>query len=617
MTLGISRIGKILAMPGRNVFTVLQETEKQFRNAAALHQPAKGKKGEYDIYSWSDWLAISTEIAAGLATLGMRKGEIACILSETRAEFYFVDIGIMGAGGVSGALYTAYPMPDLAVNVEGSGARFLFVEDEKTLESLAKAIQHRGNQLPQHVILMLDGASGLFSVNQLRQLGRDAMEKDPQLFARLQHGISPEDPAVLYLTSGATGQPKMGLTSHRAVLANLDMGPIVLPITPEDSTVVFLPSAHIAQRIVLEMVPMRMGTPVWFSESLSRLPSDLKTVRPTVFLAPPRVWERMYATIQTEVRKRPAYAQKLFDAALNLGMKAARIRQAGGSLPFWMGPLLQAADRLVFSKVRERLGGRIRIAASGAAPLGAQLAEFFAAIGMPLIEGYGLTEAGILCFNPLSNPRPGSIGKLLPGVEAKLAEDGELLIKSPCMFEGYYRDEAATRSVLDEEGWFLTGDIAEVDKDGYWYITGRKKELIVSSNGKKIYPARIENLFKMEPVVNHVLLIGDKRPYLTAVLTLNMPQAQSLKAGAKSGESSDPAEIVNSAPVQAAVKEAVGRVNRQLADFERIRRFRILDREFSIEHGELTPTMKLRRSRALENHKALLSDLYPGREDSE
>lgn len=603
-------------MPGRNVFTVLSETEKKFRDAAALHQPKKGKKGEYDHYSWSDWLRISSEIAAGLSTLGIQRGEIVCILCETRAEFYFVDLGIMAAGGVSAALYTAYPMPDLAANVEASGARFLFVEDEKTLESLEKAVAERGNRLPEHVIVMADAPSGLFSMSNLRQTGREALEKDPELLEKLQAAISPDDAAILYLTSGATGQPKMGLTSHRAIVANLDMGPIVLPITPQDSTVVFLPSAHIAQRIVLELVPMRMGTPVWFSESLSRLPSDLKTVRPTVFLAPPRVWERMYATIQTEVRKRPQSAQKLFDAAVRLGTKAATIRQSGKSVPLWMRPLLQAADRVVFSKVRERLGGRLRIAASGAAPLGPQLAGFFASIGMPLIEGYGLTEAGILCFNPLENPRPGSIGKLLPGVEAKLAEDGELLIKSPCMFQGYYRDEAATACVFDQDGWFLTGDIAEVDQDDYWYITGRKKELIVSSNGKKIYPSRIENLFKMEPVVNHVLLIGDKRPYVTAVLTLNLPQAQSL-AGSGDGGSSDPASIVNSAPVKAAVQQAVSRVNGQLADFERIRRFRILDREFSIENGELTPTMKLRRARALENHKALLTELYPGREDSE
>jgi long-chain acyl-CoA synthetase len=244
------------------------------------------------------------------------------------------------------------------------------------------------------------------------------------------------------------------------------------------------------------------------------------------------------------------------------------------------------------------------------------MAEFFAAIGLPLIEGYGLTEAGVICFNPLDRPKPGSIGKLLPGIEARLAEDGELQVRTPCIFKGYYGDEEATRSVMTEDGWFSTGDIAEVDADGYWYITGRKKELIVSSNGKKIYPARIENLFKMEPVVNQVLLVGDKKPYVTAILTLNMGQVQAMK-GAEAVDGKSPAELAQTEPVSTAVREAVSRVNKQLADFERIRRFRVLDRDFSIEEGELTPTMKIRRARVLENHRAVVSELYLGREEIE
>jgi long-chain acyl-CoA synthetase len=297
-------------------------------------------------------------------------------------------------------------------------------------------------------------------------------------------------------------------------------------------------------------------------------------------------------------------------------MKAAQYRQSGKPVPFWLKSLLKAADKLAFSKVRERLGGRIRIAASGAAPLGRDLAEFFAAIGIPIVEGYGLTEAGVICFNPLDNPRPGSIGKMLPGVEAKLGEDGELFVRTPCLFSGYYQDPEATQSVVDTEGWFATGDIAEVDNEGFWYITGRKKELIVSSNGKKIYPARIENLFKMEPVVNQVLLIGDKRPYMTALLTLNMAQLQPAE-GTKETPSAPGSGSADQDTVTKAVQQAVSRVNKHLADFERIRRFKVLDREFSIEHGELTPTMKLRRARALENHRALLSELYPGREEIE
>ena len=605
-------------MPGRNIFTALQETARQYGDAAALHQPTGSRNNrEYQTYSWNDWVAISREIGLGLRSLGLTKGEVVCILCETRAEFYLADLGVMAAGGVSAALYTAYPIPDLAKDVARVQSRFLMIEDAKTVLALLQAAESRGDGMPPVIIVLTgDAPQGTLTLNDLRARGRAASEADPDLFRRIQDEMSPDDPAVLYLTSGATGEPKMGLTSHAAILSNMDWGPIVLPIGPEDSTVVFLPSAHIAQRIVLELVTMRMGTPVWFSESLARLPAELKSIRPTVFLAPPRVWERMYATIQTELKKRPARAQKLFARALNLGRKAASHRQAGKPIPLWMRASLALAERVVFSKIRERLGGRMRVAASGAAPLGRDLGEFYAAIGMPLLEGYGLTEAGVICFNPVERPKPGSIGKLLPSVQARLAEDGELQVKTPGLFSGYYRDDAATRSVMDKDGWFQTGDIAEVDEDGYWYITGRKKELIVSSNGKKIYPARIENLFKMEPLVNQVLLIGDKKPYVTALLTVNVAQLPNLSE-AKANEGRTTAEIATAEPVTKAVREAVSRVNRQLADFERIRRFKVLDRDFSIELGELTPTMKIRRERVLENHKALVNELYLGREEIE
>ena len=602
-------------MPSRNVFTVLEETASKYGNASALHQPLGAKGGgKYRSYSWNEWLTTSREIALGLKSLGLVKGDIVCILCETRAEFYLVDLAVMGAGGVSAALYTAYPIPDLARDIGKAQPRFLFVEDAKTLDGLIKELNNQQVAVPQHVILMTGEKEGTLSLTELRELGKKVLETDASSFQALQHEISPSDPAILYLTSGATGAPKMGLTSHAAILANLEMGPVVLPITPEDSTVVFLPSAHIAQRIVLELVPMRMGTPVWFSESLARLPNELRSIKPTVFLAPPRVWERMYATIQTELRKRPAFAKKLFYGALGLGLEATRRREAGKPIPAVMARLLKIADKIAFTKVRERLGGRIRVAASGAAPLGRDLASFYAAIGMPLIEGYGLTEAGIICFNPIQQPRSGSIGKVLPGVDLRVAEDGELQVRTPCMFDGYYHDEAATRSVLADDGWFSTGDIAEVDAEGYWYITGRKKELIVSSNGKKIYPARIENLFKMEPLVNQVLLIGDKKPYVTALLTLNMAQLEAVN-GAKQVDQQPPGDVTQSGPVTKAVQEAVTRVNRQLADFERIRRFKILEQDFSIEAGELTPTMKLRRGRVLENYSSLVTELYLGKEE--
>ncbi|HMJ60338.1 MAG TPA: AMP-binding protein [Bryobacteraceae bacterium] len=290
-------------MPARTVFSALEETARQYGDAVALYQPSGGKAGGgYRTYSWNEWLRTSAEIALGLRALGLRKGEIVCILSETRAEFYLTDVGIMAAGGVAAALYTAYPMPDLLRNIESIAPRFLFVEDAKALAELTGVAEAQGAKLPEHVVVMAGERAGATTLDELQHAGRQLLERDPSALSRLKEELSAADAAILYLTSGATGEPKMGLTSHAAILANVDMAPVALPVGPQDSTVVFLPSAHIAQRIVLEMVPLRMGMPVWFSESLARLPAELKSIRPTVFLAPPRVWERMYATISSEVR---------------------------------------------------------------------------------------------------------------------------------------------------------------------------------------------------------------------------------------------------------------------------------------------------------------------------
>jgi long-chain acyl-CoA synthetase len=347
----------------------------------------------------------------------------------------------------------------------------------------------------------------------------------------------------------------------------------------------------------MELLMMRMGVPVFFSEGLSKLPAELRRVRPTFFIAPPRVWERMYASITTEIRKKPAIVRRLFYMGVGVGNEATRAREQGRQPAPWVKSSLRLFDRLVFSKIRDRLGGRMRIAVSGAAPLGRELAAFYSSIGLGLIEGYGLTEGGVVALNPVNRPIAGSIGVALPGAELKRAEDGELLIRGETLFSGYFRDAASTAAVL-RDGWLHTGDIAEVDSNGYWYITGRKKELIVSSNGKKIYPARIEGLFKLNPLINQVLLIGDRLPYMTALITVN------------SGEGDR-----TSHAVREEVNRIVKSINRQLASFEQVRRFKILDRDFSLENGELTPTMKLRRGKVLDNFKAEIAELYLGRED--
>ncbi len=589
------------------MYRVLEETAAQFGSALALHQPyLEGGKKKYRTWTFHQYKVAAEEIAAGLRSLGVGKGDVVALDSETRAEFYLSDLGILTNGSIAAALYPTLPVHDLIRTIRVIGARALFVEDPKTLRDLRKC------GVP-HMILLTGQAEGAITLDQLRVRGRAAIAAAPDLLPRIHAAIQPSDDAILYLTSGATGEPKMVVVSHDALVSNLDMGPAVLPLGPTQSTVAFLPSAHIAQRVVIELLPLRMGMPVWFAESLNKLPHDLKSVRPTLLLAPPRLWERIYSTICTEIKKRKPVAQKMFYVALGLGHEAAKRRQSGRPVPAWIRLPLAAAQRLVFAKIRERFGGRITMSVSGAAPLGKDLADFYAAVGMPLIEGYGLTEGGVVSMNPMDRPKSGSIGKPLPGVEIRIAGDGELLVRSPCLFTRYLDDAAATEEVL-RDGWLYTGDVARVDEEGYIYITGRKKELIVSSTGKKVFPSRVENLFQFEPLISQVLLVGDRLPYLTALFTVNQVAAEAL-AGMESWKGRPLADIATAPPLIAETQKLVTRVNKQLAPWEQIRKYRILDRDFSLEHGELTPTMKLRRTRVMENFRTQIDELYSGKEE--
>jgi long-chain acyl-CoA synthetase len=592
----------------RTIYQVLEEAAAQYGDAPALRQPIAGKDGqrEYLTYSWNQYKLAAQEIAAGLRSLGIRKGDVVVLDAETRLEFYLADLGILAAGGIAAALYPSYPPKDLIRTIQTCGAKAAFVEDAKTFQTLCHAAA-----VPW--ILLTGEAPGALTLERLREAGRLALAADPEYVSRLKAEVSPSDGAVLYLTSGATGEPKMAMVTHASVVANLDAGPHVLPIGPDDSTVAFLPSAHIAQRVVIEFLPIRMGMPVTFAESLMKLPQDIRAVRPTLLLAPPRLWERIYSTICAEVRKRPAAVRKAFYGALGLALAAASYKHKGKAVPARIRVPLKIADKLFFQKVRARFGGRLAIPASGAAPLSKDLAEFYEAIGMPLIEGYGLTEGGIVAFNPIDRPKAGSIGKALPGYELRIAEqDSELLVKGPCLFSEYFHDPAATAEVL-RDGWLHTGDVAFIDDEGYIFITGRKKELIVSSTGKKIHPSRVEALFKFEPLISQVMLVGDRLPYLTALFTINPAVAETLP-GMDGLQGRPPADLSAAEPVQKEIQKVVARVNKQLAPFEQIRKYRVLARDFSIEDGELTATMKVRRAQVMENFRASIEELYAGKE---
>ncbi|MCU1327599.1 MAG: AMP-dependent synthetase and ligase [Bryobacterales bacterium] len=568
-------------MIAQTVPQLLRDAAAKHGDRVALRQPS-GK--QVDTWTWNQYLQAAEEIAAGLQSIGIGKGDHVAICSETTAEFYLIDQGILMNGSVAAALYPSYPAEELVSTVARADARALFVENPKMLAKMKAAPV-------SDIILMSGEAEGYLTLAQLRTHGRYAAE------------VGPQDNAILYLTSGATGDPKMVMTTHGSLAANVNMAPTVVPLGPEDATVAFLPSAHIAQRVGVELYPILTGTMVSFAESLAKLPNEIKAVRPTFFLAPPRVWERIYSSIRTEILKKPAIVQKAFFGGLGLGLAAAKYRRAGKPVPWRIRAPLALASKLIFAKVRERLGGRLRLAVSGAAPLGADLMEFYEAIGMPLIEAFGLTEGGVATVNPIDAPRPGSIGKVLPGTEVKLSGDGELLIKSPALSSGYYKDPAATAELF-QDGWLRTGDIATIDSEGYVYITGRSKELIVSSNGKKIFPARVEAQFKFEPLINQILLAGDRLPHLVALITVHPAIAQTLPGASAS------APVHEDPVVLKEVQTIVARINKQLAPFEQVKRFRILSRELSIEHGEVTATMKIRRRQVMENFKTELDALY-------
>lgn len=592
----------------RNVYRMLVASAEAYGTGPALHQP--DGQGGYRTYSWAEMRQLVEEIAAGLRSLGIRLGDVVALASETRAEFVLADFAIMAAGGISAAVYTSLAFADQARTLAGCRPKAIFYESAKTMAAIDQA---GAGGIQARRILLTGEAEGATTLAQLRKRGREAMALHPHYVAGFTAELKPNSHCILYLTSGATGEPKMGLATHSSVVANCDIGCDVLPVEYLESALAFLPSANITQRFGLELLMVRMGVPVYFSEGLSKLPAELRSVKPTFFVAPPRVWERMYASITAEIRKKPAVIRKLFYTGLGVGQEIVRARRDGRE----PSPFAKASygffDRVIFSKIRERLGGRLKLAVSGAAPLAPSLTNFFSAIGLPLIEGYGLTEGGVVCLNQVDRPMPGSIGKALPGVEARISPEGELLFRAATVFDGYFEDPEATAAVL-KDGWLHTGDLAEIDAEGYIRITGRKKEIIVASNGKKIYPARIEALFKLEPLITQILLVGDRLPYVAALLTLNPAAADSIPNIEPTAERTT-AGLSRSAAAQAEVKRIIQRVNKELAPYEQIRKFHILDRDFSIENGELTPTMKLRRKQVLDNFRDDVERLYAGRDE--
>jgi long-chain acyl-CoA synthetase len=520
-------------------------------------------------------------LAHGLLARGVRAGDAVAVISQTRLEWILLDWAIMSIGAVVVGLYPTNSAKECEYILAHSEAVLAFAEDAEQTTKLASV--HAGLTGLREVI-------GFDELAGLEDEGRAHRAEHPD--AVTAAAVGEGDLGTLIYTSGTTGPPKGCMLTHRNLVTAAVRVRNHLQ-EPGDVVLLFLPIAHSYGRLAHQSSAYH-GTTLALVAEAARVPEALAAVRPTMLPAVPRVYEKVHANTLGEIERAGGLKRAIGLWGLGVGVRTSRLRRDGRPVPALLAVQERVADRLVFAKVRERLGGRLRLGVSGAAPLSTDVMEFFHALGVPVIEGYGLTEtSSSTTVNDPENFRIGTVGPAVEGTEIRLADDGEILVRSDTVFAGYYKEPEATAAAFTEDGWFRTGDVGEIDADGFVRITDRKKDLIITAGGKNIAPQNLENALKSSRFVSQAIVVGDRRPYVTALVTLDEPEV------AASGR--DP---------QALVQELVDDVNRDRVRVEQIKRFAILPRDFSQDEGEVTPTLKLRRKVIHENFAAQIEQLY-------
>ncbi len=527
--------------------------------------------------SWTEAADAVDEIAHGLLSLGVRKGDAFAILASTRVEWALFDFALGLIGAVGAPIYMNNSPKDAVYVAEHSEAVGVLCEDEAQRAKLA------GLDL-EHVLTFAD-------LPALRERGRAHAAEHPEAVDEAAAAVDENDLFTFIYTSGTTGPPKACMILHRNYYAMVDEVRQVQDFTvTDDLMLLYLPLAHNFGRC-LTLLGAHIGYTIAFCPDPYAVGDALPAVRPTVFPSVPRVYEKVHTAVTAKFDEATGAKRRLIAWALRVGRRVSKLREAGGSVP----PLLELqhrlADLLVYSKVKSRLGGNLRIGVSGGAPLAKEIIEFFAALDIIILEGYGLTECTTgATINRPTQYRFGTVGPALPGVELRVADDGEVLIKTDTVFGGYFKDEEATREILSADGWLRSGDVGHLDEDGFLTITDRLKDILVTAGGKNVAPQNLENALKTHAVISQALVVGDRRPYVAALITLS--------------EEVDPADA---AP---AVQRAVDEVNSDLSRYEQIKRFTILPRDFTLEAGEVTPTLKLKRRVCQEHFAAEIEELY-------
>jgi long-chain acyl-CoA synthetase len=539
--------------------------DKQLETPAYL---AEGADGWHEV-SWSEAAERIEALQKALLGRGIKPGDAVAVLSRTRVEWLLLDWAIMSIGAVVVGLYPTNTAAECAYILRHSEAVLAFVENEEQFEKI----------------------SGLFDRPILRFDDLPAFEQEGREAELEPENVGEDDLATLIYTSGTTGPPKGVMLSHRNLVTAATRA--TSSTDDDDIVLLFLPMAHSFARIAHHGSAFN-GATIALVADVARVPEALQQTHPTFLPAVPRVYEKIHANTLGEIERAGGLRTKLGRWALHTGARTAAKRRSGEHVSPLLALQARIADRLVFARVKERLGGRLRLGVSGAAPLSLEVLEFFSALGILVIEGYGLTEtSSSLSVNQEDDYRLGTVGKAVEGCEVKLDEDGEILVKSPSVFVGYYKDPEATAASFTEDGWFRTGDVGEIDADGFIKITDRKKDLIITAGGKNIAPQNIENALKASRFVSQAVAIGDRRPYVTALITLDWDEV--------SATGRDPQELV---------QEIVDDVNRDRVRVEQIKKFAVLPRDFTQEDGELTPTLKLRRRIVHEHFADEIENLY-------
>ena len=570
-------------------------------------------EGKYQGISFPEMKTLVENFSLGLAALGVKRGDKVALISENRPEWVISDMSMMKLGAVNVSVYPTLTPKQIEFILNDAVVKFVIVSNQFNLRKLIKIF----NDVPTLKIIVIISEKGMsedprvISYSSVMKMGKEFDRINPGYLEQEMKKNHPEDLITLIYTSGTTGNPKGVMLSHKNLVSNIKAATACIPFIPEDTILSFLPLCHSYERMAGYYSAMSCGATIAYAESIDTVRENLIEVQPTVVTTVPRLFERFYNRIMKQISEETTLKQGIFNWAIGVGktyMCARKNKVVSPSLSIQY----KIADKLVFQKIRARTGRRIKFFISGGAALAPELGEFFEAVRIMILEGYGMTESSpVISVNRPDNYKFGTVGIPIPGVEVRISDDGEILVKGPNVMKGYWNNKQATNEVIDSDGWLHTGDIGLFDADGFLKITDRKKHLFVSSGGKNIAPQHIENLFLQSNYIDQFVLIGDGRMFLTALI---VPQFDELKEFASQREITykNIEDLTQNPEINKLLQGEMNRIQKDLANYERVRKFTILTQPLTIENDELTPTLKIKRKVVEEKFKNLIEEMYHG-----